>query len=157
MLQGMSLMAQTPIVKNGSKVKDFFTKLDKNNLHLIEEFYSKDVNFIDPVGKISSSKDIRKYYEGMYKNVKYIKFDFTDIYEKGDTVIAVWNMHLETDKLNGGEPFNVEGNSIIKFNSEGKAAYHRDYFDMGEFIYERIPVIGFIVKKIKHNMEVSKD
>jgi hypothetical protein len=62
-------------------------------------------------------------------------------------------MTLETSKLNGGKPFSVEGNSVIVFGGpEGKAIYHRDYFDMGEFVYERIPVLGALVRYIKEQM-----
>lgn len=139
------------------KVKFIFQNLSKDKLDLIDEFYDKNVEFIDPVGKISGSKNIKKYYENMYQNVKIIRFDFSKIYEHEKTVIAIWSMYLETDKLNGGEGYTVDGNSVITFNDSGKATYHRDYFDMGDFIYERIPVIKFFVKKIKSNLEFNPE
>ena len=30
--------------------------------------------------------------------------------------------------------------------------YHRDYFDMGEFIYERVPVLGSVIRAIKRRL-----
>ncbi len=142
-------------LSNKDKIKYFFDKLSKDNMVLVDEFYHSQVDFIDPVGAIKGSDKIKAYYSNMYQNVKSIKFDFVEFHEAGNHVIAVWKMTLETEKLNGGEPFSVDGNSVIKFDENGKAIYHRDYFDMGEFIYERVPVIGFLVRKIKERLEVK--
>lgn len=117
------------------------------------DFYHPEVEFADPVGSHKGRDQIVKYYDNLYKNVEAIKFDFSNFIESGNTVVAVWKMTLETKKLNGGEPFTVDGNSVIKFDENGKAIYHRDYFDMGEFIYERIPVVGFLVRKIKERLK----
>lgn len=140
---------------NKEKFQHVFEKLNKDTMHLIPEFYAEDVEFHDPVGMIKGSKNITKYYENMYKNVKTIKFDFSQFVESGDMVVGVWKMTLVTDKLNGGEPIVVDGNSVIKFK-DGKAIYHRDYFDMGAFAYENIPVLGFVVKKIKERFKVEE-
>jgi hypothetical protein len=135
------------------KIIYFFENLTKDKLHLVTEFYHPQVKFIDPVGTLDSAEKIKRYYEGMYKNVNRIKFDFSEFHESGKTVVAVWTMTLETEKLNSGDPIKVDGNSVITFDDEGKAIYHRDYFDMGAFVYEHIPMVGFVVKKIKNRMK----
>jgi ketosteroid isomerase-like protein len=140
---------------NKEKFQCVFEKLSKETMHLIPEFYSENVEFVDPVGSIRGSKNITKYYENMYKNVKSIKFEFSNFVESGDMVVGVWKMTLVTDKLNGGDPITVDGNSVIKFK-DGKAIYHRDYFDMGAFVYENVPVLGFVVKKIKDRFKVEE-
>jgi len=152
--QGVSVIPQ---LANVDKVKYIFKNLTKDNLPLIDDFYDKDVIFIDPIGEIIGSQKIKKYYENMYQNVKVIRFEFSETLEENQTVVAFWSMYLETDKLNSGKGFTIEGNSIIRFNLEGKAVYHRDYFDLGAFIYEKIPVIGFFIEKIKKNLEAPKD
>jgi len=152
--QGKSVIPQ---LNNVDKVKFIFKNLTKDNLELIDDFYDKDVKFIDPIGELNGSHKIKKYYENMYKNVKVIRFEFSETLEQNQTVVAFWSMYLETDKLNSGKGFTIEGNSIIRFNFEGKAIYHRDYFDLGAFLYERIPVMGFIIEKIKKNLEVPTD
>lgn len=141
-------------MNNREKFKYVFEHLEKDSMHLIDEFYDQNVEFIDPIGKIKGSKKIKHYYQELYKNVKSIRFDFSDFVESGDTIVGVWKMTFITPKLNGGDPIVVDGNSVIKFKN-GKAVYHRDFFDMGEFIYENIPVVGFLVKKIKQRLEVE--
>jgi hypothetical protein len=142
-------------LNNKDKIKFFFDKLSKDNMQLVDEFYDSKIEFIDSVGSINGTEKIKAYYSNMYQNVKSIKFDYSQFYESENSVVAIWKMTLQTDKLNGGDPFTVDGNSIIKFGANGKAIYHRDYFDMGAFIYERLPVIGFVIKKIKDRFKVE--
>ena len=142
-------------LNHSEKIKYFFDHLTKDRMELVSEFYHEQVDFIDPVGSIKGSEKIKAYYLEMYKNVKSIKFDFSEFIVSGNNVVGVWKMTLITDKLNDGEPIVVDGNSVIRFDENGKATYHRDYFDMGAFIYENVPVLGFIVKKIKNRMKVE--
>lgn len=140
---------------NPEKIEHIFQNLNKDSMHLVEEFYAKDAEFVDPIESMKGADKIKAYYTNMYQNVKSIDFKFSHFIESGDSVAAIWKMTLVTEKLNGGEPIVVDGNSIIRFQ-DGKAVYHRDYFDMGAFIYENVPVLGFIVKKIKERFKVEE-
>lgn len=152
LLSFSTTFAQTP----KERVKSFFDKLDRNNMQLVDEFYHEQVEFIDPVGPIKGSAKIKEYYEGMYKNVEELKFEFSNFIEADNQVVAVWKMTLKTDKLNGGKSYSVDGNSVVRFDESGKAIYHRDYFDLGDFVYERVPVLGYFIRKVKENLKTEK-
>jgi ketosteroid isomerase-like protein len=142
---------------NAEKVNWSFNTLNKDNLsQVVDQFYHEDLEFFDPIEKIKGREEMKKYYGNMYKNVKEIRFDFSEMVSQGDTVVGVWVMTLKTDSLNDGKPFSVEGNSLIRFK-DGKAIYHRDYFDMGAFIYERIPVVGWMVRKVKSKLKLETE
>jgi ketosteroid isomerase-like protein len=141
-------------MNNRQKFQHIFENLNKDRMHLVEEFYHTEIEFHDPIGTLKGVKKMRSYYERMYKSVTSIKFEFSHFVESGDDVVGVWKMTLVTPNLNSGEPVVVDGNSVIKFK-DGKAIYHRDYFDMGVFIYENIPGLGFVVKKIKNRFKVE--
>lgn len=139
---------------NVESAKYFFNLMNKDNVEqVVNEFYSPDAEFVDPIHRIKGNENIIKYYKSMYANVLEIHFDFTDSIEKENSVVLIWTMKLRASKLNNGEWVTVDGNSVIKFTPGGKAFFHRDYFDMGEFIYERIPVLNFVVKKIKSRLK----
>ena len=140
---------------NAEKVNWSFNTLNKDNFsQVVDEFYHEEIEFTDPVERIKGREGIKQYYGNMYKNVKEIKFHFSEMVTQGDTVVGIWVMTLKTDSLNGGEPYQIEGNSVIRFK-DGKAIYHRDYFDMGAFIYERVPVIGWLVRKVKAKLKLE--
>ncbi len=62
-------------------------------------------------------------------------------------------MYLKAPSLNSGREITVDGVSLITFRgAEGKVISHRDYFDMGEFIYERVPILSSVIGFIKNKM-----
>lgn len=143
------------MAKNLERSKEFFDKLDSAHLELVDKFYDRNTVFQDPVHQLKGSEAVKHYYSALYKNVEEIKFEYGKSIESGDTVSLSWRMHLKASSL-GYEPITVDGVSLITFGGlEGKAISHRDYFDMGEFIYEHIPVlksvIGFIKGRLAKN------
>lgn len=130
-------------------IVEFFNKATYENMETVcKEFYSNDIKFIDPLGEINGIDELVKYYKNLYANIVSIKFDAINNFEKNDESVFVWQMHLEHKKVGGGEPIVLDGVSVFKYE-DGKAIYHRDYFDLGAMIYENIPVLGALIKWIK--------
>jgi len=73
-----------------------------------------------------------------------------DTFVKNQEAMVLWEMTFAHPQLNKGKSILVPGNSHIKFDH--KIYYHRDYFDTTSMLYEYIPLLGFIIKKIKQRM-----
>ena len=43
----------------------------------------------------------------------------------------------------------INGSSHVKFDDQGLVTFHRDYWDAAEELYEKLPVIGFVMKQLK--------
>ena len=141
------------MASNLSKSIDFFKTLDKDHLDLVDRFYDKNVVFQDPVHTLNGSEAVRKYYAGLYGNVDAIRFEYSKQLEDKDTVVLAWRMYLKTPAIDSGRELTVDGTSVITFGgTEGKAIAHRDYFDMGEFVYERVPILKSVIRYIKGRM-----
>lgn len=146
---GMLLMTELAVAKKFDQAKEFFDSLNKSNLEMVDKFYDKNAVFQDPIHTLNGSESIKAYYAGLYKNVESIRFEYGKSIESADTVSFTWKMILKAPALDKNE-LTVEGSSFVTFGgSEGKAVWHRDYFDMGEFVYERIPILKSIIGYIK--------
>lgn len=131
-----------------------FNQLKTDNMHILDNFYHPRVEFIDPVHKISGIQEIKKYYTHLYKNVEKIQFKFHQNFQNKENVFLSWTMTLTTKTNLLTNPIVLEGSSHIIFDPKTHlATYHRDYFDMGSLIYEQIPGLGFVIKKIKAQMQ----
>jgi len=145
-----------PVMEDRSAlIRRAFNELDRDNMGLVEMFYAPNVRFEDPIHRIRGRNKLKAYYERMYRNVERIRFDFFDEVVQDDTHVLVWKMRLEAKGLNRGEPVILDGTSVLKFNDDDKVVYHRDYFDMGELVYERVPILGRIVKRIKNSLSTK--
>jgi limonene-1,2-epoxide hydrolase len=139
----MSAKALTP--------QEFFTQLNKDTMNLVADFYAPDAHFQDPVVNVTGVDAIRAHYSHQYAGLESIKWDFAPLTVQGERNVMPWTMTLKHPGLNGGEEFSVEGISVMDIR-DGKAIFHRDYFDMGAFVYERIPLLRSLVHFIKGRM-----
>jgi hypothetical protein len=138
------------MASNLERTRQFFDRLDKHHLELVDRFYDPDATFQDPIHRLRGSTAVKSYYERLYKEVDSIRFEYFKALESENLVSLEWRMHLTTPALNGGRELTVDGASLIEFGGrEGKAVSHRDYFDMGEFVYERVPILGWLIREIK--------
>jgi len=130
-----------------------FNELRADNLSILDHFYHPEVVFIDPIGTVKTLPALKAYYKGMYKNVQEIAFDFDTLIEEKNEVSSTWSMRLKARGLNGGREVVVNGTSHLSFDQDTQLVIaHRDYFDMGEFIYEYIPLLKTVIKAIKNKI-----
>lgn len=131
------------------RIQEAYNKVNKDNIDFLDQFYSENIEFVDPLGKHVGLEDVKTYYRKVYQGVEEIHFDFNDSVIQGENYVLFWKMHFKSRSLNGGETVTVEGNSLMRLNDEGRVCYHRDFFDMGEMIYEKVPVLKWIVGGVK--------
>lgn len=135
-------------------IEKFFKSLNRDTMYLVEEFYDPMIKFYDPIVTIAGRDQMRRYYEGMYQDVQSVRFEFKGEIVEGDDHVVFWTMELTTKKMNKGKPIYVDGNSHIRFGgSEGKAVYHRDYFDVGAMVYEHVAVVGWLTGIVKNKLK----
>ncbi len=150
----MILPLEGQAATRSQKIYSIFNEVNANTMHLLDTFYHPDIVFEDPLGSIQGLPGLKAYYQNMYTNVTSIKFDFSNEVIQDHTHVVMWTMILQADGLNGGDEVKLDGNSVITFHpKEDRVIYHRDYFDMGQFIYEHIPVLGYAVRKVKERLQ----
>lgn len=134
------------------RFKTAFNPLNKDTLHVLDEIYAPDVEFRDPVHEINGLPALRAYYGRLYDGLVSCHFDFEAEVIQDQQGMLVWIMRFQHARFRRGEKLELRGVSHLKFREDGKVFQHHDYFDMGEFIYERIPVLGGVIRAIKSRL-----
>lgn len=132
-------------------VGNIYQQLDKHNLVLLEQVYHQNVVFEDAAHRMEGWPELERYFQSLYSNVQRCEFDIQHAQQSGDMGFLTWVMTLEHPKLSKGKPVAVNGVSHLKF-ADGKVIYHRDYFDLGEMLYENLPILGSVIKSIKQRL-----
>jgi hypothetical protein len=127
--------------------KSVFNRLERSNLHLLDEIYAEDIEFRDPFLQIRGLPRLREYFARQYEDVIQSRFVFEDEAIQGQRAMLTWTMHIEHRRFARGEVIRLSGSSYIRFTR--KVVYHCDYFDLGAFVYERIPILGGVIRFIK--------
>ena len=138
-----------------SRFSDFYQQFDAGGLANISAVYADDIVFEDPVHCIAGLQKMTCYFEKLMANTDQCSFAIDRIVEneteQGGEAFVRWDMTLCHPKLQSGRPITVPGVTYLKFGKQ-RIHYHRDYFDLGQMLYEQLPVLGVIVRQIKSRL-----
>jgi limonene-1,2-epoxide hydrolase len=126
-----------------------YNKLNVNNLKSLEEIYHNDIHFQDPLHTVNGRKNLIQYFEKMYTNIIYCHFDITHSFNSENEAALYWDMTYQHPGLNKGKKIIVHGHSRLKV-IDRKVIFHRDYFDVGNLIYQHVPLLGGLINWINN-------
>jgi hypothetical protein len=76
------------------------------------------------------------------------RFEIRDVVVQGDQCFLTWDFRFRMRRLNTGEQC-IRGGSHLKLAPDGRIADHRDYWDAAEELYEKLPVLGSLMRWLK--------
>lgn len=118
--------------------------------------YSADIVFTDPAHSIAGLDALCVYLNHQYSNVQYCEFTLKSEYPSGDSLFLEWDMAVRHPKLKSGQTIVVNGISHLQYRTEAgnslQVFLHRDYFDLGQLLYENVPFIGTINRQLKKGL-----
>ena len=134
-----------------------YGEFNQSSVQRLLGLYRDDVLFIDPVTQIKGKEALREYFLEMAAGLNQCHFDFESVISQShlpdnfDTSLF-WTMRFSHPKLASGELISVKGCSHLRHTSQ-QIIFHRDYYDLGEMLYEQVPVVGSLVRYIKNRLE----
>ncbi|GGF75793.1 nuclear transport factor 2 family protein [Alteromonas lipolytica] len=121
----------------------------------LASIYHDDIIFVDPITTHQGLAAVKAYFARLLTSTEACEFDIhlmQDCRTPADAnydYLVEWTMRLTLK--NQSRLITVDGVSVLKLTDD-KIIYHRDYYDLGEMVYEHIPllkqVIHFVKKKL---------
>ena len=134
-----------------SRVKEAYHSLGTDNLSDIESLYASDIYFEDPSHAVQGRPALMRHFAKLFVNLDKCSFKYHSTIVNDTDVFMTWTMFLNHPKLRSGDTVRVEGASYLRTRN-GKVYYHRDYFDLGSMLYENVPLLGPIIRKLKQRL-----
>ncbi|GAA0857822.1 nuclear transport factor 2 family protein [Aliiglaciecola litoralis] len=126
----------------------FYTNVSLDSLEQLGTIYAEDATLIDPIMQHQGLDKIKRYFRNMLENTRKCHCAIQHVTQQNDTVFVTWKMTIAHPQLNKGQDIAVNGISQLEL-AANKIVFHRDYYDLGEMIYEQVPVLKHVVKMIK--------
>lgn len=130
------------------KFKEYFIQMKGGDFTALNEIYSDDVIFIDPIHSINGIENLKAYFKKLDSNLIEGSFQFTDESTIDNIAYLQWEMNLKL-KL---PKKNVKASGISVLIVDQKIDRQRDYFDAGELFYENVPVLGRVIRFLKRKI-----
>lgn len=131
-----------------TKLQQFFVSLSPQSVLQLHDVYCADAYFKDPFNEVHDLAAIERIFSHMFVQVEAPRFVIHETLLQGESAFLVWDFRFRMRRWNTAEQV-VRGSSHIKFAADGKVAYHRDYWDVAEELYEKLPVLGGLMRVLK--------
>ena len=137
---------------------ELYKDLASIELNDLDSVYHENIVFHDPVTKHEGLLDVKEYFANLLQNATSCKFTIHQILncasssEEIDHVV-LWTMESESKVIKKGQTLRLDGTTMLKIQDD-HIIYHKDYYDLGQMVYEHIPVLGFIIKSIKKRLAI---
>jgi ketosteroid isomerase-like protein len=131
-----------------ARIVQAFEQLTPADLARLGEIYTEDARFKDPFNEVQGVPAIRAVFEHMYVTLDAPRFIVHDVVAQGEQCFLTWDFVFRMRRFNR-DLQTVRGGSHLKLAADGRIALHRDYWDAAEELYEKLPVVGSLMRWLK--------
>lgn len=137
------------------KITAWFESLTPQTLDEIGEVYADDAHFKDPFNDVVGIDQIRAIYAHMFENLTNPRFEITQVIEQAERsgkasfhAFVAWQFKFDWR----GQSFDIPGGTRFAINDQQLVTDHVDYWDVAAGLYERLPLIGAVLKRLRKRM-----
>jgi len=127
----------------------FFETLSPASLAGVRYVYAADARFKDPFSEVQGPKAIERVYAHMFESLHAPYFVVTGRVLQGRECFLTWNFCFRFQSIRPATEQTVRGCSHLVLDAQGRIAVHRDYWDVAEELYEKIPGLGALMRWLK--------
>jgi hypothetical protein len=126
----------------------WFETLTPASARRATDFYTADAVFKDPFNEVGGAEPIARIYAHMFEQVEGPRFRVTDRFSGPTGTMLIWEFTFGPEARRRC----VRGASHLVFAADGRIARHRDYWDVAEELYEKVPLLGGLMRLVKRRL-----
>lgn len=129
----------------------FYEALSPALLTNIKDVCHDEILFRDPFNETVGVDAYKALLQDMFRSAPDITFKVLHYAYDGDVCFLRWDSQA-TVKVLGKDPWSVKGMSELRFADDGRVISHIDHWDAASQFYERLPVIGGLLRIIRRRV-----
>ena len=127
----------------------FFETLSPQSVSQLHTLYDAQATFKDPFNEVQGLPEIERIFRHMYVALDQPHFVITGQLVDGAQAFLTWEFRFRFKRFDTTTLQTVRGASHVAFNEQGLVTLHRDYWDAAEELYEKLPVVGGVMRWLK--------
>lgn len=132
-----------------ARLVQFFEGLSPKDLARISEIYAPDARFKDPFNEVQGVRAIERIFCHMFDALDEPRFVVTGQVLQGAQCFLTWDFLFRFKRFDTTRTQVVRGATHIVLDGQGQVLQHRDYWDAAEEMYEKLPVVGGLMRWLK--------
>lgn len=127
----------------------FFETLSPESVQRIAEIYTDHAWFKDPFNEVRGVPAIQRIFSHMYEQLHAPRFIVTGRVQQGEQVFLTWDFRFRFRRYQPAQEQTIRGASHLLLAPDGRIRAHRDYWDAAEELYEKLPLVGGLMRWLK--------
>ncbi len=132
-----------------TRVIAFFENLSPADVATIGQFYAPRARFKDPFNEVVGVSAIQGIFAHMFEALEQPRFVVTARVVQGQQCFLTWDFLFAFKDFHKGVTQTVRGASHLVLDEQGLVTLHRDYWDAAEELYEKLPLVGALMRWLK--------
>ncbi|MEN9468762.1 MAG: hypothetical protein RL630_495 [Verrucomicrobiota bacterium] len=130
------------------RFRDFFQNVTPESIReKTAKLYAEDIWFNDTLKTLRSRAAVEAYFLKTMDHVDSFRTEVDDVARSGGNFYVRWTMDV---RFKGAkEPVRTIGVTLLRFDHEGRAVLHQDFWDPAVGFYEHLPVLGGVMRWIQ--------
>lgn len=131
-----------------ARIVRLFEALTPADVERLGEYYHPEARFKDPFNEVRGVPAIQAVFRHMYAALDEPHFVVHDVLVQGDQCFLSWDFRFRMRRFDKG-PQTIRGATHLRVDAAGLITEHRDYWDAAEELYEKLPVLGGLMRWLK--------
>jgi ketosteroid isomerase-like protein len=132
-----------------TRLAGYFEALKPHNVADVARYYAADARFKDPFNDVTGVAAIERIFAHMFVALEQPHFVVTGQVVQGLQCFLTWEFRFGFKHFKKGEQQVILGASHLVFSATGSVTLHRDYWDAAEELYEKLPMVGGLMRWLK--------
>ena len=138
-----------PETKAVAALVNYFENLTPASVGQLKQYYAAQARFKDPFNDVSGLPAITGIFEHMFVALIGPRFVVTQHICQGEQCFLTWEFRFQFRNYQIGTEQVILGASHLVFDALGLVVLHRDYRDAAEELYEKLPLVGGLMRWLK--------
>jgi ketosteroid isomerase-like protein len=144
-----STSSDTECTAAAARLAAYFETLSPRSVAEVAKYYASDARFKDPFNDVRGTVAIRAIFEHMFDALDQPRFVVTQQVVQGAQCFMTWEFRFGFKRFKQGQPQVILGATHLEFSTQGLVTLHRDYWDAAEELYEKLPLLGELMRWLK--------
>ena len=127
----------------------YFENLSPASVAQLGHHYVAQARFKDPFNDVTGLPEIARIFEHMFVALIGPRFVVTQQVRQGAQCFLTWEFRFQFRNYRVGQDQVILGASHLVFDAQGLVTLHRDYWDAAEELYEKLPLVGSLMRWLK--------
>jgi len=132
-----------------ARLVEFFETLTPQSVANLHLHYDPQARFKDPFNDVVGLPAMHAIFAHMFETLVRPRFIVTNQVVQGQQCFLTWEFRFVHPRMHAGDEQVIFGASHVVMSAQGLVTLHRDYWDAAEELYEKLPLIGSLMRWLK--------